>query len=512
VFWNKNNKPGWFGLKLNDYGTALESGDYSAIPWVFCMLAENHAAAKNKAAEFLCEALEKLTFDELVRIDEQMRQTTSMEWSIDWRNCSINSFFTPEMGEAERRAVIIFASFSPNGFIRERAVRLMKDYSGTLPFAILRQNDWVSQIRSAAVETADYRLAHLSKSELVAALPFADKLSRSGRSQSSNTYVKRIYTALTANKKELIAGLSSVNIRTRRICTNAMFNFDNPRYALAFDRLQQETDPFLRASLFRRLVSAGQNMDVVADQFLKDKYPLNRVLAFQYICSANQNKALTAAKELLLDKSASIRENARFYLNKNVQDFDCRAYYKSNLMDCTVPAIYGLGETGKSEDVAEIESYLKSDVIAVVRATMTAVMRLDGEKYAAKITEFLADNRISIVKTARNLIIKSTSPDYSKVMGIFRDTSYENTKQKCFLILLTASKWQRLIYILDVLENNVGDMTKKAEDAINRWIGSYNCSYVVATPAQIEAIAESIRRLGGRLSAKTGRQLLFLLQ
>ena len=86
MFWN--NKPGWFGSKLNDYGSALQSGDYSAIPWIFCVFAENHTASKTVAAELLCAALEKMTFDELVRIDEQMRQTTSMEWSINWRNYS----------------------------------------------------------------------------------------------------------------------------------------------------------------------------------------------------------------------------------------------------------------------------------------------------------------------------------------------------------------------------------------------------------------------------------------
>ena len=357
MFWNKNNKPGWFGTKLNDYAQALLSGGTSAIPWIFCVFAENHAATKTVASEILSAVLEKMSFNELVRIDEQMRQTTSMEWSIDWRNCSINSFLTPEMGKAERRAVIVFASFNPNGFIRERAVRMMKDYPGTLHYAILRQNDWVSQVRSAAADTIDYRLAHLSKGELIAALPFADKLNRSGRSQTGNTYVNRIYTALIFNEDELIAGLSAANIRTRRICTNALLNSDSPKYDLAFDRLQRESDPCLRSNIFRRLVSAGQNMDVAAEYFIKDKYPLNRVLAFQYISGADKNKASQVAKELLLDKSAAVRENARFYLNKNVSDFDCRTHYKSHLTDCTAPAICGLGETGKAENTTEIESF-----------------------------------------------------------------------------------------------------------------------------------------------------------
>ena len=125
--------------------------------------------------------LRPICFDDLVRVDEQMRQTTSMEWSIDWRRISIDNFFTSEMSKDARRAVIVFASFNPNGFIRERAVRMMKDYDGTLPFAILRLNDWVAQVQTAAIEIADYRLSNLAADELIAALPFADKLSRSGR-------------------------------------------------------------------------------------------------------------------------------------------------------------------------------------------------------------------------------------------------------------------------------------------------------------------------------------------
>ena len=512
MFWNKNNKPGWFGSKLDEYKSTLQSGDYSAISWIFCVFSENHEASKTVAAKLLRAALDKLTFDELIRVDEQMRQTTSMEWSINWRNYSLDKFFTPQMGEPERRAVIVFASFNPNGFIREQAMRLIKDYPCALPFAVLRQNDWVAQIRSAAAETADYRLAHLSDGELVKALPFADKLMRSGRANNGNTYITRIYTALTANERELLFGLDAANIRTRRICTNALLDSDNPRYDLAFGRLQYETDPFLRAHVFRRLVSTGQNMDAVVDKFLQDKYPRNRALAFQYVCCTDKNKATQAAKELLLDKSTIVREEVHFYLKKNAPDFDCRAYYKEHLIDCKAPAIYGLGETGKAEDAAEIEDYLTSDVISVARAAITTVMRLNGEKYAMVITGFLADSHAGIVKTTHNLLMKTSLPDYDRIMEIFRSTPYENTKQKCFSILLTAGKWQRLNYILEVLENSDSFMIEKAEYAINRWIWSYNRSYAVAGKDQIEKNIESIRRLGGKLSAKTQRELFFLLR
>ena len=513
MLWN-NKKLGSYGAKLNDNVMALQSGDCGAIPRVFWVFAENNAAAKTKAAEILDAVFEKMTFDDLVRIDEQMRQTTSIEWFIDWRKLSLNSFFTLKMSEAARRAVIVFASFNPNGYIREQAVRSMKNHEGTLPYAILRQNDWVSQVRSAANETVDYRLLHLAAGELVAALPFADKLSRCKRMSNTDTYINRIYATLTSTDydKELSDAFNMGSIRTRRICTSALFSPENPRYDLAVIRMEAEADPFLRSYIFRQLMAADQNLNITAEWFLTDKYPLNRLLAFEYICGDDQIKALQLAQDLLLDKNLAVRKNVRSYMNNNVPGFNYRAYYESYLGDCAVPAILGLGETGTAEDTNKIHDYLKSTQVSVVRAAMTAVMRLDSAKYVKMITDFLSDKRPGVVKTARNLIIKTAAPDYNRVMEIFRATTYSYTKQKCFSILLTARKWQRLEFILEVLEIGGDEMAEPVIAALGRWIKGYNCSFAVPTPAQIARITESVQRLGDKLPATTQHTLLFLLR
>jgi HEAT repeat protein len=453
-----------------------------------------------------------MSFADLVKVDTQMRQTTSMEWISYWRRLSINSFFTSEMSENARRAVVVFASFNPNGFIRERAVLKLKDYAGTLPFTILRLNDWVPQVRQAAVESADYRLARLADGELIAALPFADKLSRSGRARNANTYIKRILTAMTSeeNEKELTAGLNSSELRTRRICATALFNKEQPRYDLAANQLQNETDPFLRANIFRRLISRNQDVSVIAEVFLTDKYPLNRGLALQYLGDRKHINAPQWAEKLLLDKSASVRETARCYLKKNLPAYDYCSYYKSHLNDSTATAILGLGETGAAEVAGEIENYLRSKQPSVVRAALTAMMRLNSAKYTASTINFLADSREGVVKTARNLLLKTTVPDYGRVLEIFRATQYPNTKQKCFSILLTASKWQRLVFILEALESGDSSLRESAKFALNKWIGSYNRSYAVAAPAQIEEIRKRIERLRRVLTDETQRQLLFL--
>ena len=127
MFWNKNQ--GWFGKQLDENIRALNNGDLSKIPWVFCVFSESHSPSKVSASIALRDTLSKLQFSDIIRIDEQMRQTTSMEWNINWCKLKVENFLTPAMNINDRRAVIVFASFNPNGFIREQAVRMMSEYS-----------------------------------------------------------------------------------------------------------------------------------------------------------------------------------------------------------------------------------------------------------------------------------------------------------------------------------------------------------------------------------------------
>jgi len=146
---------GYHGARLDYYQQALQSGDLGVLPWVFCVLTERRNKVKAKAAGLLYRELQKMDFDGLIRTDIQMRQTTSSQWYIDWSNLSVEDLFTKSMDSDIRRTIVIFASFSPSGFIREQAIYMMKQYDGTLPFAILRLNDWVEQVRTVAGETAD---------------------------------------------------------------------------------------------------------------------------------------------------------------------------------------------------------------------------------------------------------------------------------------------------------------------------------------------------------------------
>lgn len=204
---------------LERYISGLDAGDLSMIPWIFCVFSENSPRHKLEAAQALKGVLKCLSFDDVCRIDAQMRQTTSMEWSIDWRTLNIKNFITSQMSLEEKRAVIIFSSFNPNGYIRQKAVELLCSYELTLPYMILRQIDWVNEVRQAALNSFSKKLKVATERELLLTLPFLEKLRRSKRCECSVIF-DLFYQEICdyKNKHILEMGLNSKDIMTRKSC------------------------------------------------------------------------------------------------------------------------------------------------------------------------------------------------------------------------------------------------------------------------------------------------------
>jgi len=511
MFWK--NRQGWFGQQLEKNIQALEQGDYRRIPWIFCALAEQHVDSKLIAAQSLARMLANLNYDDIVSIDRQVRQTTSMAWSIDWHKKRIEDFFSTKMTVVERRAIIIFASFNPNGFIREKALMMMKDYDNTLPFIILRLNDWVIQLRQAASKAFNEKMQKLNEGELLLALPFAEKLRWCNRG-SNDECIRLFFEKLTSqeHQEELKSGLLSSDVRTRRICISALFDSSYTNISMAIKHLEHEPDPFLRSVLFTKLSHSGTQIDSVARTMLQDKFPTNRRLALQYLYEAKSEDVINISSTLLLDRNASVRALARNILQEKNNSFEFSPFYIKALENSTVAAIAGLGETGHITDSQHIERYIRDNRIAVVRAALVSLMRLDSDKYKAVILEMLNDKRIGVVKTAQQLISKYQIQDYDFIKKVFVDTPYEYTKIKCAAILFSASKWNSLIYMLEAISCESEIVRRLAYQAIEKWIFTFNRSYVQVSLQQKESIKRLIQNLNDLLSDSTKRELLFALK
>ncbi len=510
MFWNHARS--WYSKQLEENVCALQKGEFGRIPWIFCALTERHDASMCAAARALAKALADMTFDDIVRIDAQMRDKTSMEWSIDWRTYQIEDFFASGMSEAERRAVIIFASLNPNGYIRERAVQRMLDDRDALPFIILRLNDWALQVRQIAAISFAQRMREATDAELCVALPYIEKIAHGGRgAQEQHIALFREQLIRPEHRGALENGLRSGLVRARRMCIRMLFASATPDTALALRHLRQEPDPFLRWLIFRALCDAGIQIDAAARVLLQDKFPRNRAMALRALHEAQAQDVPDIAAKCLLDKGAFVRALARTIVAAHDNAFDFPAFYIGALARQPVVAICGLGETGKAEDAPIIAPYLAQDNAAMVCATLAALMRLDSGTYRVALHDGLKDSRTSIVKTAQRLIAKYGVHDYATIRKVFWESPFDNTKSRCAELLFSAPKWESLQYMLEMLSCEQEDVRDAALQAILRWLHRFNRSHAQASAQQAERIRQLIAQLGDKLPDSSRQNILFVL-
>ena len=504
----------YFTRQLPTQLAALREGQLTSIPLIFCVFVEQNGTAKQEAAQALYRSLAQLRFDEMIMLDRMMREKSSLEWFIDWHSYQIDDFFTPNMDADGRWAIIILASFSPNGYIRERALHMMANHEQALPYITLRLNDWVPQVRLAAVAAFKCRLAHLSDGELLSALPYVEKITRGFRYVEEGLPLLVMDTLRSdAHYAKLLSGLKSKALGTRRFCIRALFEAATPNIPLALSHLQHEPEPSLRELIFREILNAGIDAREVAIALLRDKYPPTRMLALAYLRTIKDKTLQDAAMEFMLDKNANVRALARIIIKETVPGFDFRAFYMGKLDDGSAQSIMGLGETGVTEDTSLLAPYLGSERSHVACAAMIAIMRLDSRQYAATVTNMLRDTRPSIVKTAKRLILKYHVHDFATIHTIFRESPIESTKLKCLQLLHKApNKWNRLLYMLDGLSDKNDDIRLTALIFIDHWLQHYNDTYTVPTQDQRERIVILLALHNTKLAPKTVQVIGFLLK
>lgn len=493
----------------------LQNGQLSAAPFIFCVFVDRHMAIKESAARALHNTLSSLTFGEIVKLDRIMREKVSMEWSIDWSKYEIEDFLTPDMDEDSRRAVIILASFNPNGYVREKALRVMAAYEHTLPFIALRLNDWVGKVRAVAAAAFKGRLLHFSEGELLSALPYIEKAMRGNRNCEED------YAALTMEvlrsdlyAAELLNGLKSANHNKRRFCIRTMLASTPSDISLALAHLKKEPEPFLRALLFEKIVESGAQAREVATALLRDKFPRNRMLALAYLRSAKDEALWDATQSALLDKNIAVRFLAREIIGEIREGFDFRGFYINAMQEANAPgAILGLGETGREGDAELVMPYLDSALSSAVSAAMVTAMRLNPREYADTITRMLLDKRLRVVKTAQRLILKFHRADYPAIHTIFLQSTDEKAQRRCLYLLHKApNKWERLLYMLDGAAAESEGVQSTAIIFLRHWEEHFNDSFVLPNATQKERIAEMLAANKTRLPSDTARFVEFSLK
>lgn len=245
-----------YGAYLAEYIGHVEAGELAFVPWVYCALAQGTDKQKEAPARTLAQVLAGLNADGLAAMDLRMRETTSMEWSIDWRTLCLEELLAPNLSPEERRAVLVFSTFHPNGYIREQAAAALGTDPRALPAVLLRCNDWVAQVRQAALESLTHLLEIADGAEIAAALPILEKLRRSGRCRLEDV-LPPFFQAFRREPGLLALGLERGDVRARRLCITLLPDLGAADLPYLTQRVKKEPDPFLRRLLYQTLLDLG---------------------------------------------------------------------------------------------------------------------------------------------------------------------------------------------------------------------------------------------------------------
>ena len=109
----------------------LETGDLTGLRVVYSAFASDEAGLIKRAGAAVVGALEGLRRSQLLRLCERFRDFTSLEWTIDWAEVSLDST-KKELPEEAFRYVLILGSFHPNGYFREKCLNEMAEHDGML--------------------------------------------------------------------------------------------------------------------------------------------------------------------------------------------------------------------------------------------------------------------------------------------------------------------------------------------------------------------------------------------
>lgn len=316
---------------------------------------------------------------------------------------------TPDT-DGPHAAVLMLASMHSNGFVRERAVRLLagRRDGGELPYLLVRTNDWVTPVREAAEAAVRARLLAAYAAHFVRCLTLVDDLRRERR--ASNTALIGDIEAL------LCTQAASPTIDEVLRCGGRVQRRASARIAARsgdpalLRRAAMDSDPIV-ATLAARAITATWSAEALCEVLprLRLGPPRVRYLALEATCARFAGEAEPHLRRALLDDACSVRELARFLWPKaGSKPLDFAAFYREALALARgrlfAAALHGLAETGGEADAPLFEPHLHDPRSAVRAAAVMGLGRCGMARYGDALLSAMKDPSSRVAAIARRWV------------------------------------------------------------------------------------------------------------
>jgi HEAT repeat protein len=398
----------------------------------------------------------------------------------------------------DRWGLAVVLSRSSDGYIREAAVKALRQRSPgiVLPILIERVDDWVGVVAREAEAACYEKFPTASDDELLQSLPVVRKLA--GKQRRPGEGVVETFEAELSRRPVLLK-----KVRTRPdgatirwLFKRSIANPVGPTEELIWEALGS-WDAVVRlqaAELVGTKVPASERSRFW-HRMLRDRLPSVRLQAMQGLAESS-GLVEAVLVELLFDRNARVRNDARFYLKGTVV---FRDLYRDRLPDPS--AVAGLGETGHRQDADLIEPLLSHPQSTVRRAAAYALGHLGAGSSGPVLQNALADSSPSVAREALRALRRtggSVDPDHLQRI-LFSPESAPGVRRNTMQALDLTSRWEQLATLLISRKPLRDQMGPLIDVYLARWLARGKSSPASPRREQWERCQQALKDVAAEL-------------
>lgn len=381
-----------------------------------------------------------------------------------------------------------------DGFKRENAVLRLGMLGNPLAISHLltRANDWVPQVREAAIKSLSKLVTNENIDAIIECLPQIYHLRNCGRANHEQliSVIEKLLLE-PQNTGKLIENINSQNSYVARLCLSLAIDNEVIDVSELLSIAFASRDVLVRANAFKWAeLEYPSDLAKYHKRLLKDSFmPIRKESLRQLLSGAD---AIEIAEYALLDRHSSVRELAlKYFLERGK---DAITFYRLNLTEGSKgkAAIWGLGFLNSYEDLNHIRSFFETGAPSIRKQALNSLLKLDSQNNELYLIRGLKDSSPSVCKEAARLIVKTILPlCANELMQIIDESEYTHTTLSCVALSHQINKWERVAFLLSLLINERALSALKEEQVeaeLGIWNGDYNRSFSQPTKQQVAEI------------------------
>lgn len=401
----------------------------------------------------------------------------------------------------ESEAYLFVAACNANGFVREQALVALHQYPGKLPLAaaLIRTDDWVSQVAASAERLLEHLLASSEGRKLFALIDLAILL-RARQRFEALPWTRLVEPALLNPERssERWEATRTGTTRARLFAYSLIERADPDRLEAACRQAIAVPDPIIaRWALTSGRITLQKNVICdLAQAGLRHPNGSVRAEALRLYAQLDPEKSISIAENSIFDSSHGVRNAAAYFLRSSIKipvldrwreavdaPVDKRAYV----------ALSALADFAEPEDVERLAPWLKHSNACFRARALRAIWRAKTPNLKEIVHSSLLDPSTMVAKEA----LKIGKREYGL---IDRGMLYEayvaapsDASRKLFIRAASQlGKWESLEMYLQWFAEANETLSSALQTEIDRWRRSATHRF---TPLAADAQMRLARKL-----------------